>query len=101
MVMRLREGQPDFEELGGKCLEFPVSPERDPWFEEEDEAIQICNGWSDGVVCPARHECLIFSLINNEAYGVWGGMYSDDRATLRRFTPREDWEWRQPSPRED
>jgi hypothetical protein len=101
MVMKLRTPQPDAGENGGKCVGFPVTPDNDPWFEEEDEAIAICNGWSDGVVCPNRHECLIFSLINNEAFGVWGGMYADDRATLRRFTPKEEWVWRPPSPRDD
>jgi len=100
MVMRLRIGAPDWEDVGAKCVGFPAQRGSDPWFDDEEEALQICNGWSDGVVCPARDACLLFSIVNNEAYGVWGGMYADDRATLRRFTPKEDWEWRPPSPRD-
>jgi hypothetical protein len=99
MVMKLRLAQSDWGAKGAHCTKFPVKEDYDPWFEEEDEAYQICNGLSGGTVCPVRHDCLIFSLINNEAHGVWGGMFTDDRARLRRFTPREDWQWHEASPR--
>lgn len=101
MVMKLRKPQNNWGEEGAHCVKFSVTRDRDPWYEEEAEAYQICNGLSGGTVCPARHDCLIFSLINNEAHGVWGGMYADDRARLRRFTPREDWEWHPASPHGD
>jgi hypothetical protein len=103
MVMRLRIGMPDIEEKGGKCIAFPPTRDYDAFFgvgDPESEALKVCNGTDDGVVCPARHECLLFSIVNNEAYGIWGGMYADDRATLRRFTPKEEWGWRPPSPRD-
>lgn len=67
-----------------KCLDFPGSRDWDPWFDEEDEAAQICNGTNDGVVCPKRQECLIFAAVNNEHYGIWGGLYSEQRQWLRR-----------------
>lgn len=108
MVMVLRENQPDFSGGGndakaGNCLKTNVSREYDPWFgvgDSEDEAVKVCNGDDSGNVCPMRHECLVFALINNEAHGIWGGMYQDDRTRLRRFTPKEDWKWHPPTARE-
>lgn len=104
--MKLRISAPDWsandnEEKEAKCRKFSVKQGRDPWFDDEEEAVRICNGTDDGVVCPMRHSCLIFALVNNEHNGIWGGMNSDDRRTLRRFTPKEQWKWRPPSPKPD
>lgn len=102
MVMRLRKNAPDWTanfnpEKQAKCISFPPSRGNDPWYDEQDEAIQICNGDNDGVVCPMRHECLMFALTNNEAHGVWGGMYLEDRTRLRRFIKKKDWKWHPPT----
>lgn len=77
----------------------------DPWFDESDqeEAINFCNGEADGVVCPIRHECLIFALTNNEKQGVWGGMSERDRKATRKLYPwkarlasNPNWKWMEP-----
>lgn len=111
MVMILRIPAPRWHGGGdpdkaANCFSFPVRRDYDPWFGvgvegDSDEALKICNGTDSGRVCPLRHECLIFALTNNESDGIWGGMYEDDRTILRRFTPRGDWKWHEPSPRED
>jgi Transcription factor WhiB len=103
--MILRTNQPDFSGGGnpakaGHCLRTKVTRDYDPWFgvgDSMDEAVKICNGTYSGIVCPQRNDCLIWSLINNEAHGIYGGMYEDDRTQLRRFTPREEWEWQPPT----
>lgn len=87
-------------EKAGKCTIFPPTREYDPWFDDEDEAIRICNGDHDGKVCPLRHQCLIFALINNEQ-GVWGGMFLHDRKRLRRTVPRSEWRWEPPTEPEE
>jgi hypothetical protein len=107
MVMKLRTNAPEWTGNGNpdkvaKCLDFPPSRTHDPFFGDgpdafEEDARDLCNGVNDGVVCPIRHDCLIFALINNEHYGVWGGLQAHDRAAIRRFTPREDWAWREPT----
>jgi hypothetical protein len=73
-----------------------------------DEAIQVCNGDADGIVCPLRQQCLEFALVNNLAHGIFGGMYEHDRRRLRRDA-REvkkpwhqaiedgDWTWQEPT----
>jgi len=30
--------------------------------------------------CPVRAECLTFGLVNNEPYGIWGGLTTPQRA---------------------
>jgi hypothetical protein len=108
MVLRLRVPAPG-NWGGAKCL-GKVNKDKqgkvaDPWFEEEDqpEAVAFCNGTTDGVVCPIRHDCLIFALANNEKSGVWGGMGERDRKALRKLFPwkarqahNENWQWHPP-----
>lgn len=103
MVMILRTNQPEFAARGANCVRTKVSREYDPWFgigDSIDEAVKICNGTDSGIVCPVRHDCLIWALKNNEASGIYGGMYEDDRTRLRRFTKEKDWKWHPPTPRE-
>lgn len=101
MVLILRTNAPDWERKNAKCLgiiDGPAQP--DPFFGHEREsadwelALAICNGDYDGKVCPARHECLLFALTNNEAWGVWGGLSVQQRHQLRRHNPREAWQWK-------
>jgi len=74
-----------------KCLRFPGNPEYDPWFDDMDETKQICNGDNDGIICPIREQCLKFAAVNNEHYGIWGGLYPEQRHWMRRNIPRADW----------
>jgi hypothetical protein len=84
-----------------KCAGFKSTEDSDPFFDEEDntDALDFCNGISDGKQCPIRHECLIFALVNNERFGVFGGMSETGRKALRKKWPlkgrdaREEWEW--------
>lgn len=109
MVLRLRVPAPN-KWAGAKCL-GQVSKNQetgeviDPWFDEDDqeEAVNFCNGEADGVVCPIRHDCLIFALVNNERRGIWGGMGERDRKALRKISPwkarqgiNPDWQWMEP-----
>lgn len=82
-----------------KCLDFPVPSDKyDPWFADYWEAMDICNG-ANGSVCPVRDRCLRRALINNERWGVWGGMLHMDRKRLKDQHPNrpEMWTWQPPS----
>src|SRR6185437_3760568 len=99
MVLHLRQNPPDWSKA--KCKNVPLSRDYDPFFDEEDNipALEFCNGSADNVVCPIRHECLIFALTNNCKEGVWGGTSETTRKAIRkRFPPekgeaRPEWEW--------
>lgn len=83
-----------------KCLDFPVpSSTYDPWFEDYWEAMDICNGANGSPVCPVRARCLHRALINNERWGVWGGMLHMDRKRLKDLFPNdpEKWQWQPPT----
>jgi hypothetical protein len=104
MVLKPRILAPDWTgddnpKYAGKCIWTRPSPAYDPFFDDEDEAIKICNGDIDGVICPIRHACLYFALINNESYGIWGGTYPHDRKRIRHTIPRRDWRWQPPTPK--
>ena len=43
------------------------------------EAKRICIG------CDVRVECLEFALLNDERYGIWGGLSERERRRLRRL----------------
>lgn len=98
MVLKLRADPP-----GGwrraKCA-GKVSDDYDPFFEDQDEAVEFCNGTVDGTECPIRHACLLFALQNNERYGVWGGTSELTRKAIRKKFPagrdkdaNPGWEW--------
>jgi Transcription factor WhiB len=118
MVLHLRTSSPPGPWKGAKCLNTQVSREYDPWFGLEleadedglpsfrdedvvmDEARDMCNGTDDGVICPIRHECLIFALTNNLREGVFGGSTPLDRKAIRKQwplksgkVPRPEWKW--------
>lgn len=97
MVMKLRSVAPqwfhDDPTKTAKCVLFKATPEYDPWFgnsddpeisDESDEAKAICKGTYDNKPCPLLEMCLEFAMDNNERYGVWGGMSSEERAKLRK-----------------
>lgn len=79
------ERPPDWRSKG-RCFSHP-DPER--WFPEQGQssrrAKQACNGTDNTPECPIRHECLIYALVNNEKYGVWGGTSERERRALRKW----------------
>lgn len=96
--MKLRTGAPrwfneDDPSKEAKCIKFPASRDRDPWYGDSDdpdaiddtaEAKKICQGTDDNRPCPLLAACLEFAMNNNERYGVWGGLSPDERAELRK-----------------
>lgn len=111
IVLRLRRAAPDWTK--GKCLGQATGPDFDPWSDNEEYGYEnqqelglgICNGTEDGIVCPLRNECLLFALVNNERFGVWGGTSEIDRRALRKMwpwdssnpsEPRPEWQWYAP-----
>lgn len=108
MVMQPRIPGPNWVALGAKCIHFRPERDKDPWFDPESETdcIDICNGISDGKICPVRDKCLEYACINNESYGVWGGMTAEQRHQLRQRVkrryrvrpdraPRTEWKWQE------
>lgn len=109
MVLRLRTQAPDW--TRARCLGQADSPEYDPWFDnseygyenQQDLGLDICNGSANGPACPLRAECLLFALVNNERFGVWGGTSEIDRRALRKMwpwpggnEPHPEWTWYPP-----
>jgi hypothetical protein len=102
MVLKLRYDSPKGW-VDAKCVNVLTNRENDPFFSEEEEerqdALDLCNGAADGVICPMRQECLIFALTNNEKYGIWGGSSEVTRRAIRKRypphkgnQPREEWQ---------
>lgn len=97
MVINSRVEAPDWRYA--RCRKFPLPSrkagtlEDDPWFKQAVDAIDVCNGFepNGADACPARADCLLFSLINNEGRGVWGGLTAPQRKWLRRYVPRDRW----------
>jgi Transcription factor WhiB len=112
MVQRLRRGAPDWTGeitgVAGHCTTHRYvsddgaasaspRPGADPWFENALPAADICNGHGDDSrACPLRSQCLMFAMINNEVYGVWGGMTQEDRRWMRLNMERSHWGWYPP-----
>lgn len=57
-----------------------VDPDR--WFPAKGETAAdvkaICRQ------CPVRRDCLEYAVVNNEIWGVWGGLNSKERRELRK-----------------
>lgn len=114
MVLRLRIPAPE-NWVGAKCHIIEVTGGYDPFFSDDDltseenaqreaEAVEFCNGTSDGEVCSIREGCALFALTNNERTGVWGGMPPGDRKLVRKIYPKRNgkdphpaWRWFSPS----
>ncbi|MGL5441656.1 MAG: WhiB family transcriptional regulator [[Mycobacterium] stephanolepidis] len=54
----------------------------DTWFPDRggstSDAKRVCRG------CPVKGECLEWALVNDERFGVWGGLSERERRALRR-----------------
>ena len=59
---------------------FPEGAHRLP---EKRQAIILCKA------CPVQALCLEFALVNNEQYGIWGGLGSGQRARIRSARNKE------------
>jgi WhiB family transcriptional regulator, redox-sensing transcriptional regulator len=72
-----------FEQLpwadGAMCLQA----EPDTFFPEKGgstrEAKRICQ------MCTVRAECLEYALVNDERFGIWGGLSERERRKLKRM----------------
>jgi hypothetical protein len=101
MVLFSRRKAPDWSagrdpEREAKCRKHPVPRKgADPWFDDEAQAMAVCNGTFDGAVCPLRAACLAYAIVNREQHGVWGGMRTDDRRALwtKNPTDKGTWQW--------
>ncbi|MFI9271839.1 WhiB family transcriptional regulator [Kitasatospora sp. NPDC052896] len=100
MAIRPRVPSPDWSEHhhrgAAKCRNLPEElADPETFFTNEELALEICNGTRDGIVCPRRLECLRNSMLNREAYGIWGGMRPADRLRMRMRYPNapERWTW--------
>lgn len=52
---------------------------------QSKSAKAVCNGTDgSGFACPVLDQCREWALINNERFGVWGGMSEQERAQERR-----------------
>ena len=58
--------------------------------ESGKEAKAVCNGTpaKNGhpgtAPCPVKKECLEYALLNNEKFGIWGGLSERERRTVKR-----------------
>ena len=104
MVIQSRVTPPDWTdeagggEQGARCRNFRVSRDavdgivrNDAWFQDAENALPICNGDYIGTPCPLRKSCLVFSLVNNDQHGVFGGMTAPQRRWVRRNIPKDRW----------
>lgn len=107
MVLKPRAEAPQWDGFGdenraAKCLKHPPTKEKDLWFDQDElAAAAVCNGNDGEPMCPIRNECLVWALLNNEKYGVWGGMLPHDRLAQRlakRLDPYLEWMWHPPTP---
>lgn len=101
MVLKSRRLAPDWSADGdlireAKCRKFNVSRDYDPWFNEEQDAADVCVGTYDGVECPMRTRCLGRALINNEQYGIFGGFNLQQRRWIRKTFPMHMWAYPKP-----
>jgi hypothetical protein len=101
MVLKSRRLAPDWSADGdrfaeAKCRKFQVTRGRDPWFDEEEDAAEICVGTYDGQECPMRAACLGRALINNEQYGIFGGFNLMQRRWIRKTFPMHMWSYPNP-----
>jgi len=79
-----------------RCAGMKITDHWDPWFlpEQMDHALAICNGgYTAGVGCPIREECLLYAQTHECRAGIWGGMSELARKALRLHKPEADWHW--------
>ncbi|SDJ33960.1 transcription factor WhiB [Frankineae bacterium MT45] len=74
-------GLPDEESWQERALCSQTDPEA--FFPEKGgstrEAKRICTG------CEVRTECLEYALLNDERFGIWGGLSERERRRMKRM----------------
>lgn len=93
--MRIREDW----RTSAKCADVNLNP--DIWFadpaEEEDRAeavkarVDMCTARDVCRMCPVRSECLEYAMYRPFLQGIWGGLSSGERSTLRTVRARDDY----------
>ena len=73
----------------GNCRDAPTDlfyPDRDAstYPSVAAEAKAYCRGNGAMQVCPVLLECLLYGLLTNDRFGIWGGMSPRERNALRR-----------------
>jgi Transcription factor WhiB len=67
-------------------------PSKDPWFPTAPDGRDLDPGEYEGLGtvgqaiclnCPVRERCLKHALLNNEEYGIWGGLTPLQRANMK------------------
>lgn len=75
----------------GLCHSHPdpdiFYPHRDAstYSQVANEAKAICRGSDPDTTCPIILECLLYSLVRDDKFGIWGGLSARERNALRRL----------------
>ncbi len=65
----------------GACREG-VDP--DLWFPASRRSPAVKEAKLRCMACPVQNECLEYALLEDERYGIWGGLLEEEREALRR-----------------
>lgn len=73
----------------GNCRDAPTDlfyPDRDAatYPTVAAAAKEYCRGNGTRPLCPVILECLLYGLLTNDRFGIWGGMSPRERNALRR-----------------
>lgn len=75
----------------GNCRDAPTTeifyPDRDAetYTRIASQAKKYCHGDGGSGACPVLLECLLYSLVSHERFGIWGGLSPRERNALRRM----------------
>lgn len=58
--------------------------DKDIYKVDAEYAKGVCKGKDGKPPCPVRHKCLLYSFLNEEEHGIWGGLSHRERAALER-----------------
>jgi WhiB family redox-sensing transcriptional regulator len=82
---------------------IPACQTSDPelWFAEKADPRSTTKAKELCKPCPVIKECLIYSLVSKQVYGVWGGLGPKERQKIRsqagirggRNNPKPTYEW--------
>ena len=74
--------EPDVEELGWQDRALCAQTDPEAFFPEKGgstrEAKKVC------LTCEVRDDCLEYALMNDERFGIWGGLSERERRKLKK-----------------
>ena len=74
--------EPDAEELGWQDRALCAQTDPEAFFPEKGgsarEAKKVC------LTCEVRDDCLEYALMNDERFGIWGGLSERERRKLKK-----------------